>query len=286
MKKFFSGLTDYTAYILGCAIYSSAATALLAANRISPGGITGIATLIQYLIKIPSGITFMAVNIPILLIGLRRYGGKFIIRTSIVTIMLSAFINLAEKFIPPFGIDPLLAALFGGIASGAGLGLVILRGSTTGGFDIIAKLLHSRFPHISMGKFILTMDATVILLTAAVYKNLESALYSVVSMYTCSQAMDLIIYGADKGKMLWIVTDRPEALCSAITALLHRGITVFPATGGYTGESRFMLLCTVRPHEASNVYKIVRETDPAAFLIMSDADDVIGEGFRAINSEK
>lgn len=286
MKKFLSILADYAVYTVGCAVYAAAVTALLAANEISPGGLTGIATVVQRLTGISSGITLMALNIPILLLGLWRFGGKFIVRTSVVTVILSAFISLAESYIPPVKVDPVLAALFGGIAGGAGLGLVMLRGATTGGVDIVAKLLHRRFPHLSVGRFILAIDAAVILLAAIVYKNFESALYSVVAMYASSRVMDLVIYGADRGRMVWIVTCVPEKLCSEIGSLLRRGVTVLPATGGYTGEARSMLLCTVRPHEVSALHRIVRECDPAAFIIVSEAGEVMGEGFRAIDSEK
>lgn len=286
MKKILSALTDYIIYIAGCAVYAAAVTALLAANEISPGGLTGIATVVQRLTGISSGITLMLLNIPILLLGFWRFGGRFIIRTSVVTVILSVFMSLAEEYVPPVKIDPVLAALFGGIAGGAGLGLVLLRGATTGGVDIVAKLLHRRFPHLSVGRIILTLDAAVILLAAAVYKNIESALYSVVAMYASSRIMDIILYGADRGRMIWIVTSFPEKLCSEIGSLLHRGVTVLPATGGYTGEPRSMLLCTVRPHEVSEVNRIVREGDPAAFIIVSDAGEVMGEGFRAIDSEK
>lgn len=286
MMKLLRLLADYAIYTVGCAMYAVAATVLLAANKISPGGVTGIGTLLQFLTDIPSGITLLVLNLPILIIGLWKFGGRLIIRTAAVTVMLSVFMTAAERWISPVSIDPMLAAIFGGIVGGAGLGLVMLRGATTGGFDIIAKLLHRRFQHLSVGRFILAMDASVILLAAIAYNNFESVLYSVVSMYVCSHIMDVIIYGVDKGRMIWIVTSSPELLCAEIGKLINRGVTVLPATGGYTGEARSMLLCTVRPHEAAAVCKIVKEQDPSAFLIVSDAGDVRGEGFRAIDSEK
>lgn len=286
MKKLLSALADYALYTVGCAVYAVAVTSLLAANEISPGGLTGIATVVQRLTGISSGITLMALNIPILILGLWRFGGKFIVRTSAVTVILSVLMSVAEAYVPPVNIDPVLAALFGGIAGGAGLGLVLLRGATTGGVDIVAKLLHRRFPHFSVGRIILILDAAVILLAAAVYKNIESALYSVVAMYASSRVMDIVLYGSDRGRMIWIVTSAPEKLCADIGGLLHRGVTVIPATGGYTGEPRSMLMCTVRPHEVSQVHRLVRECDPAAFIIVGEADEVMGEGFRAIDSEK
>lgn len=283
MKKILAILWDYVLYAAGSIVYAFAVIALLAANEISPGGLTGVSTLVQYLSGIPSGVTLMLLNLPILLLGFLKFGGSFIIRTTVVTAMLSALMTAAETLLPAFTVDPVLAAVFGGIAMGAGLGLIMLRGATTGGVDIVAKLLHRRFPHLSVGRLILMMDAGVILLAAVVYRNLESALYSVLAMYASSRVMDLVLYGADRGRMIYIVTHVPDDICREIGSSLRRGVTVIQATGGYTGEPRPLLLCAVRRHEVSAVYRIVHACDPAAFLIVTEVGEVLGEGFRPIS---
>lgn len=281
-KKTFSVLLDYLLYIIGCTVFAFSVTQLLAANEISPGGLTGIATIIQYLTSIPSGIALMFMNLPVLAVGFLRFGGMFIVRTSIVTTFLSAVMTFFETTFGGIKIDPVLAAVFGGIGLGTGMSIIIRRGATTGGVDIIAKLINRRFPHFTVGKIILTLDAVVVLLTAIVYRNIESSLYSVLAMYSSTRIMDLVLYGADKGKIVQIISSSYAEICSQIGEILQRGVTVLKATGGYTGEERTLLLCVVRSHEVSTIYRIVRECDKNAFVTVSEAGEILGEGFKPI----
>lgn len=284
MKKKTKVAVDILYYIIGSFIYSFAITAFISPNEISPGGFTGIATLVNFVAHIPTGVVLLALNIPVLAVGFIKLGGWFILKTAIATVIMSVSLDISERLFPQFAMDNILASLFGGILMGVGLSLVLLRGATTGGVDIIAKLINRRLRHISVGRLILIMDAAVILLAALVYKNVESALYSVVAMYASSRIMDTLLYGADKGKLMHIVTEQPDHICRAVNERLHRGITRIPATGGYTGECRTMLICTVRRHEAAAVHDIIHEYDPKAFIIVSDAGEIIGEGFKAISN--
>lgn len=284
MKRYTKIAIDFLCYIIGSFIYSFAITAFISANEISPGGFTGIATLINYVAQVPTGIVLLALNVPVIILGFVKLGGVFIFKTACATVMLSVCLDINEKIAPQFETDSILASLFGGILMGLGLSLVLLRGATTGGVDIIAKLINRKFRHISVGRIILVLDATVILLAAFVYKNIESALYSVVAMYASSRVMDTLLYGADKGKLIHIVTEMPDQISHAINERLHRGVTKVSATGAYTGESRTMLICTVRRHEAAAVHDIIREFDPAAFIIVSDAGEIIGEGFKLMRN--
>ncbi len=284
MKKYIKYSVDVLYYIIGSLIYSFAVTAFISVNEISPGGFTGISTLINYITHLPTGAVLFVLNLPVLIIGFIKLGGIFILKTAAATAILSACLDISENLFPTFQTDNILASLFGGILMGLGLSLVLLRGATTGGVDIIAKLINRKFRHISVGRIILALDAAVILLAAFVYKNVESALYSVVAMYASSRIMDTVLYGADKGKLIHIVTEKPDDICSAINRRLHRGVTKLSATGGYTGENRTMLICTVRRHEAATVHDIIHEFDPRAFIIVSDAGEIIGEGFKAISN--
>lgn len=281
-KKMLSFLLDILYYIAGSFIYSSAVTMFISANEISPGGLTGIATVLNHLFSLPSGITLFFLNIPILIIGFIKFGGIFIIKTTIATTVLSFSLSVTDALLPAFQIDKILAAVFGGILMGLGISLVMLRGATTGGVDIIAKLINRRFRHLTVGRLILLMDAVVIAIAAVAYRNVESALYSVISMYASSRIMDTILYGADKGKIIYIVTNSPKEICAAVNTVLSRGITMLSAVGGYTGQSRVMLMCTVRRHEVSEVYSIINEYDKKAFIVVSDAGEIIGEGFKPI----
>ena len=281
-RKLKSIITDLIFFILGCFIYSASVTMFISSNEISPGGFTGIATVINYLFKIPSGIMLLILNIPVLILGLIKFGGMFVIKTSFVTVLASFSLTVTDLLLPIFKIDKILAAVFGGILMGLGLSLVLLRGATTGGVDILAKLINKKFRHLTVGRIILIMDALVIAFAAFVYKNVESALYSVIALYSSTYIMDAMLYGADKGKIIYIVTEFPEEVCRDINNNLGRGVTMLSAKGGYTGKERSMLLCTVRRHEVSYVFDIIENRDSSAFIVVSDAGEIIGEGFKAL----
>ncbi len=273
-------LKNYLWYILGSVIYSSAVVILISPNEISPGGITGVATVLNYLFKFPTGITLFALNIPILFLGFRGFGGKFIIHTTLVTGIISAVMTLFEELLPVIKLDRILAAVFGGCLLGIGISIIMLHGSTTGGIDIIAKLINRRFRHLTVGRIILILDGAVIILAVAAYGNLESALYSVVSMFVNSLVMDRILYGGDRGKVVYTVTNMQEEICSSISKELKRGVTVLDVKGGYTGNSQKMLMCSVRIYEVATLYSIIERYDPAAFIMVTDAGEIIGEGFK------
>ncbi len=274
---------DITVYLLGAFIYSSAVTMLVSSNEISPGGLTGVATALNFMLGLPSGLVLFVANIPILVLGLLKFGGIFIIKTAVATVLLSFSLTVTDLLLPVFYIDKILAAVFGGILMGLGLSLIMLRGATTGGVDIIAKLINRRFRHITVGRIILIMDAAVIAFASFAYKNIESALYSVISMYATSLVMDAVLYGADKGKLIYIVTSAEKQVCKDINEVLRRGVTVLSAKGGFTGKERSLLLCTLRRHEVSAVYEILNRHDRNAFIFVSDVGEIIGEGFKVLS---
>ncbi len=283
-KKGLFPLIDLGYFIVGCFIYAAAVTMFISANEISPGGFTGIATVINYLTRIPTGITVLVLNIPIIIIGYIKMGSVFILKTAAATAIMSASLDIAAKILKPIETDNMLACLFGGILMGLGLSIVLLRGATTGGVDIIAKLINRKKRHISVGRVILIMDAVIIGLAAFVYQNIESALYSVLAMYISSKVMDTVLYGADKGKMIYAITAEPDSICRDISERVHRGVTRIGVTGGYTGEQRIMLMCTLRRHEVAAVHDIILEHDPKAFIVVGDVGEIIGEGFKAISN--
>ena len=276
-------IKDLLGYILGALIYSSAVTMFISGNEISPGGITGISTSINHLTGFPSGLLLLILNIPILIIGFIKFGGIFILKTAVATVIISASLTVTDFILPVFSIDKILAAVFGGILMGLGLSIIMLRGATSGGVDIVAKLINRKFRHFTVGRIILIMDAVVIAIAVLAYRNIESALYSVVSLYASSRVMDIMLYGGDKGKIIYIVTDKPKEICSSISHKLRRGVTILNATGGYTGKEHSLLMCTVRRYEVSAVYSIIEENDSRAFITVSDAGEIIGEGFKGFN---
>lgn len=276
-------IKDFLWYLVGSIFYSIAVAVFISANEISPGGLTGIATLLNYTLNIPTGLTLWILNIPILILGFVKFGGKFIISTTVATSLVSFVLMIVEKYIKPFQGDKILASIFGGCLLGLGISLIMLHGATTGGVDIIAKLINRRFRHFTVGKIILVLDVVVVLLAVIVYRNFESALYSVVTMFASSRVMDSMLYGGDKGKVIYTITSKPAEICKSISSELMRGVTIFDVTGGYTGESRKMLMCSLRPFEVAAFYSLVERYDPKAFIIVTEAGEIIGEGFKKFN---
>lgn len=273
-------IKNYICYLAASIIYSVSVTVFISPNEISPGGLTGVATVIHFISDIPSGLILLILNIPIIILGFIRFGGKFIINTAIVTVMISFIMTLTEKVIPSFKGDRILAAIFGGTLLGLGISLIMLHGSTTGGVDIIAKIINRKFRHLTVGKIMLFMDAAVVLLAVVVYGNFESALYSVVSMFICSKIMDSMLYGGDKGKLVYVITSCPDEICRSIGKELSRGVTVLEVTGGYTGHNHKMLMCSVRVYEVALLYDIIEKYDNKAFITVTEAGEIIGEGFK------
>lgn len=272
--------TDFLMFIVGGIIYSVAVLLFLSANEISPGGLTGIATVLNYLFMLPIGTVMFLLNIPILIIGFMKLGGVFILKTTVSTVIISIILDIAEAFLPVITVAPILASVFGGLLMGLGISIFMLRGATTGGVDIIAKLINRRFPHMTVGRLMLLADAVVVALSSLAYKNIESALYSVIALYASSKVIDIMLYGADKGKIIYIVTEKSDEMSRDIMSLVKRGITVIGVTGAYTGRRLNMLMCTVRRNEVSSVCRLARENDKNAFIVISEAGEILGEGFK------
>lgn len=273
-------IKDIIYWVVGCSIYSVAVTALLSPNEISPGGFTGVATLAAALTGLPAGTWLLALNIPLLIVAFKKLGGGFTLKTVAVTFLISVALNIAEALMPAYVVNPVLAAVFGGILSGFGLSLILLRGATTGGVDVIAMIINSKRPHFSIGRIIMLFDFAVVALAALVYGNIESALYSIITIYTASRIMDGVLYGADRGKILFIISKRADEISAAVGREMHRGTTLVPARGGFTGKNQPMLICAVRKYEVSQLLFTVRECDPKAFTVVADAGEIIGEGFK------
>ncbi len=281
MKKIKSGLvTDAVFWAIGAFIYAAAVTLFIEPNEISPGGFTGIAVVLHHIFGISSGTILFLLNIPLLIVQYKKFGGGFIVKTAAATFLVSFFLNITENILPKFHLDGVLASVFGGILSGLGLSLVLLRGATTGGVDVIAKLINDKYRHISVGRVILFADFFVVTLTALVYGNMESALYSLIAIYSTSKVIDTVLYGADRGKMVFVITNKGKEISEQILNGLYRGVTVLNARGAYTNNEKSVLLCAVRIHEVAPLHKIILATDNKAFILVADVGEIIGEGFK------
>jgi uncharacterized membrane-anchored protein YitT (DUF2179 family) len=256
-----------------------------APNHIVGGGVTGIATLLHYLFGLPIGTMSFVMNVPLLLIGFYKLGRMFIFRTLRTVVILSLVMDWCAVILPDYSGNPLLAALFGGVLMGVGMGLVLLRGSTTGGTDILVRLIRKKRPHMSFGTVILITDMAVIASAAIVYKSLETIMFGIVMEYCTTVVVDKIIGGYDARKLAIIVSARWEEISRRILDELGRGATVLDAMGAYTRQKTGMLFCVVDSRQLVLLKRIVRRIDPQAFVIVSTATEILGEGFKSIENE-
>ncbi|MDD4546968.1 MAG: YitT family protein [Oscillospiraceae bacterium] len=279
-------LIDGLFYLGGSVLYSLSVATFIAPNKISPGGVTGVATLINHISPFPVGTAILVINIPLLIGAWKRMGVDFTVRTSIVTVLVSVLIDVFSLFVPPFHGDIMLVAVFGGVFSGLGLGLIYMRGGTTGGSEIVALLVGIKTPHIPIGRLLLLVDAAVVAVTAAAFKNIESALYALILIYVSTALMDTLIYGRNKGKMLLIVTEHEDEVSKQVIQKIGRGVTKLNASGGYSGVDKQVLFCAVRPSEVYVLKMLVYDIDPHAFIVVVTTDEVLGEGFILFSSKR
>ena len=271
-------LIDTLIFILASTAFSIGINCFLANNNILNGGITGIATILNYLFDLPIGTGIFIMNMPLLLIALRKLGLLFVFRTFWVIAISSVIIDLGA-FLPVYKNDLLLSSIFGGVLSGLSLGIIFLRNATTGGVDIIARLIKLRHPHITLGKSIFILDAVVIITGGIIYNNLESMLYAAVAIFVSAQVLDYIIYGISRGATIMIISEKNDEIRQLLINDLNRGVTVLKGQGGYSGNDNKVLLCACYDNQIQKIIKKIKSADENAFFIITQAKQIIGEGF-------
>lgn len=276
---------DLVICTLGAFIYAIGVNCFITPAEISSGGATGLAILANYLWDFPVGAAMFVINVPLFIISFIVFGWRFITKTLFSTFMTSLLIDVGAMFLPQYKGDTLLAALFGGAIMGVGLGVVFTRGSTSGGTDILGRLLKLKLPHYSMGRLVMICDLFVVLLAGVVYKNIESILYATIVFLVSSKSIDFVLYGTDKGKMMMIITDKAEEISKAMTTETPRGVSILPVQGAYTKTDKKMLLTVVRSNEVQKMRKIIKRFDNQPFIIISDATEILGLGFKSTDNE-
>lgn len=273
---------DFLAMLIGSILYSISVNMFSAPNNIAPGGATGIATLINYVTNLPIGLLTLAINIPILIWAAIEIDIPYVLKTSVAVLISSVIIDVMQPYVVPFTQDILLASIFGGVVGGIGIGLIFMRGATTGGTDLAATLIGRHIRHISIGKLILATDLTVVLASAIVYKNMLSPMYAIIYLFVFTKLIDAMLYGASEGhgKMMFIISKDNNEIKNQIIDRLDRGVTILKSRGGYSNIDGEVLLCAVRRHEVYKVYDIVNRIDKCAFIVVGDAGEIRGEGFK------
>lgn len=280
MKKFLNLGYDIAVIILGSLIFSLGIAGFIEPSEISPGGFSGIAIILNHLTGLPTGSLLFTLNLPLIILGFVKLGGSMVAKTFLCTLTSSVAIDVIKVYIPALTEDKILSSLAGGLLIGVGMALVLSRGATSGGTDIAAKLIERKYPYFTLGRLILLMDALIITAAAFVFGSIESSLYSVLAITLQTTVLDKILYGADGGKVAFLITDHPEEVTEAIFRDLGRGVTRVPILGGYSGESKTMLMCALRRQQVGDFRRVVKHTDPQAFLMLTDAGEIVGQGFR------
>ncbi len=270
-------LAAYLQIVVGCVLGAMAYPMFLIPNDVAPGGLTGIATILHALFQTPVGTISLLLNIPLFLIGYRSMGHVFVFRSLVATVLFSLLIDWLP--LQPVTDDMLLGSLFGGVLMGIGLGLILRGGATTGGSDMVARMVHSRFEHISVGAFLFFIDFCVVL-AAGFFIRVESALYAFISIFVSSRVVDIVVQGFDRQKACYIITSQTEKVRERLLYEIGRGLTILEARGGYNGEKRPVILCIVSSQEVSRLKTVVRMEDELAFVFITEAYEVLGEGFR------
>ena len=271
---------------LGAVIYALAFDWFVAPNQIAMGGVTGLAQIVNALVPVlPVGVLTILVNVPLFLAGWRLLGGRLLVSSLYAMAVSSLAIDVIAWIhtFPPM--DPILATLYGGAGMGVGLGLVFSQGATTGGTDIIGKLLKLKFPWLPIGKLVMIPDMVLVILAAVVFGTVNAALYGLIQMYLLSKVMDMILYGWDTSRVAYIITDRWEETVQGLLDM-ERGVTLLQGKGAYTGAEKQVLLVAFRQREIVPIKRMLREIDPKAFFIVCDAHEILGEGFGDYQKEE
>lgn len=275
--EFKDTLLEYVYVIAGAAVIALGFNLFLLPNQVASGGVSGISTILNGLFGWNAGLVQYAFNIPLFVAGVVILGKNFGMKSLIGTLTLPAIVLLTQSW-QPVTLNPLLGAIFGGIVVGFGIGLVFKGKASTGGTDLLAQII-TKYTGLTLGTSVLLIDG-VIAVSAAVVFDIEKGLYAIIGLYVTTKTIDIIQLGFSQSKMVYIISNKEDELRDTIYAQIDRGVTKVPAIGGYTKKERSMLIVVVYQTEFTRLKQIIQTVDPTAFVIVSDAYEVLGEGFK------
>ena len=283
-EKWKQEILRYLAMLVGCFFYALCLDLFLVPNHIVGGGVTGIATLGNILFQWNVGIVSILLNIPILLLGLKTQGLPFIIRCFITNTMLGIFTDLLA-FLPSITYNPLLAAMYGGLAQGIAMGLFVRFSMSSGGTELLGRVIHHGLPQIGIPAWIAILDGMIVLTGAIVMKNPENVLYALILIFISTKVSDMVLTGLNRAKLCYIITEHPEEVSRCLLANSPRGVTNLTGKGMYSGTPRGVLLTCVKSHQLTEMKRLVRSVDEAAFVIVSETTEVRGKGFESMDAD-
>ncbi len=273
-------LLDIGYSLLGSALVALAIAVFTVPNDIAPGGVSGLATALAYISPISVGTWALLLNVPLMLAAWRLLGPRTLVMTLLSTVLLSVFIDAFGILLPGYTNNVLLASAAGGVLSGLGVGVLFLRGISTGGTDLAALLLKKPFPNVPNGIMLLLIDATVVAVAVLIFRDIEVALYSTIAIYLASKVIDALAQGVDYAKVIYIITERGEEISRVLNEQTDRGTTLVSARGGFTGHDKHMVITVTRRNVLAQTLRLIRQTDPMAFTFVTDSTEVHGEGFK------
>ncbi len=278
-------LKKYTFLLLGCLSYSLGFAMFFTSINIAPGGFSGISIIINHLTNIDVGVLYFIMNIPVILFGLWKLGLKMMINTAIATAIISVMSNVISH-IEPFTTDRLVGSLFGGACVAFGMAFVLKADATTGGSDVIVLALKQKYPHMKTSTLFIVTDALVISASVLVFGEIETALYSLIVLAIFAKVFDYTMYGGDSVKLLYVITSSEEKIAERILTDLDIGFSYLKAIGPYENKDKNIILCAVKKHLYPKLRDVIKQEDPSAFLIVSSANEIFGEGFKNINEKE
>ena len=278
-------LKSFGAITLGSLLYAVTFNWFFQPNGFTLGGFTGAAQILNHLAPaLPIGVVTLVMNVPLFILGVRQMGVGLLVSSLYATAASSLLLDLLGSLVTFEPMDPLLACIYGGALLGAAIGLMLLVNATTGGTELLARLLKFRFRHLSMGRLCFIIDGVVVCLYTASFHNVKNALYIINALAISSKVIDMVIYGTNSAKMAYIISDKSDEIRRSLLSL-NLGITMMPATGGFSGGRKDVILCAFKRERIAAVKAVVMGADPRAFLIVCQAHEVLGEGFDTYSQE-
>lgn len=265
--------------IFGAAIMAFGVASFLLPNQLSSGGFSGVATIIYYLFKIPMGTMIIVMNIPLFLFAGYRIGKRFFIKSLIGTVSLSVFIDLIDKY-PSITTDRFLASIYGGVIIGIGTAIILKVGSSTGGTELVANLIKTYNPYISISKYLIIIDIVIVTLNVIFLGHIEIGLYSAITIYLYGKMVDIIFEGIYFTKLLFIISDKNQEISDAIVSEVGRGVTGLYGKGMYKNNDKLILICAASRRDVYKIKDLARRIDRKSFIVVANAREVVGKGFK------
>ncbi len=266
--------------IIGCALAGFGTSNFLLPNQISSGGFAGIATIIYYFFNIPMGTTIIVLNIPLFILGYIKFGKKFILKTIVATFLYSKFIDAFAEF-TFFTQDRLLSSIYGGVLIGIGLALVLKAEASTGGTDLIAHIAQNYNTNMRISNTIVAIDILVVVANLISFKEIEIGLYSAIVIYISGKMIDIVFEGVNFAKIIYIISDKHEEITEIINKEIKKGATSLYGRGSFTGKNRMVIMCVSKRRDIDKIKSISKKIDQNAFIIITDAREVYGLGFKS-----